>query len=49
MTSIVPTGVHLSPANAHYLATKAQQGLHTIDLPAVGSDADPDVDTSQTG
>jgi len=30
----VPTGVHLSDANAHYLATKAVRGAHTLDLPA---------------
>ena len=29
----VPTGVHLSPANARYLATKAQRGAHTLDVP----------------
>jgi GTP cyclohydrolase II len=29
----VPTGVHLSDANAHYLTTKALRGSHTIDLP----------------
>jgi GTP cyclohydrolase II len=29
----VPTGVHLSAANGHYLATKAQRGDHTLDLP----------------
>ena len=28
----VPTGVHLSDANAHYLSTKAQRGSHTLDL-----------------
>jgi GTP cyclohydrolase II len=28
----VPTGVHLSDANAHYLKTKARLG-HTLDLP----------------
>ena len=28
----VPTGVHLSDANAHYLATKAVRGAHTLDL-----------------
>src|SRR4249919_2625359 len=32
----VPTGVHLSPANARYLATKAGRGEHTLDLRAVG-------------
>ncbi|GAA2497483.1 GTP cyclohydrolase II [Terrabacter carboxydivorans] len=32
----VPTGVHLSDANAHYLATKAERGAHTLDLPAEG-------------
>jgi GTP cyclohydrolase II len=29
----VPTGVHLSPTNARYLATKARRGDHTIDVP----------------
>jgi GTP cyclohydrolase II len=29
----VPTAVHLSPANADYLATKARRGAHTLDLP----------------
>jgi GTP cyclohydrolase II len=29
----VPTGVHLSPANARYLVTKARRGAHTLDLP----------------
>ena len=33
VTSRVPTGVHLSPANARYLATKAQRGAHTLDVP----------------
>jgi GTP cyclohydrolase II len=33
VTSVVATGVHLSPANAHYLATKATHGSHTLDLP----------------
>jgi GTP cyclohydrolase II len=28
----VPTGVHLSAANAGYLATKARRGRHTLDL-----------------
>ena len=28
----VPTGVHLSAANARYLATKARRGAHTLDL-----------------
>jgi GTP cyclohydrolase II len=33
----VPTGVHLSVANAGYLATKVARGEHTIDLPgAIG-------------
>ena len=32
----VPTGVHLSAANAGYLATKAQRGAHTLDVPVVG-------------
>jgi GTP cyclohydrolase II len=29
----VPTGVHLSSANARYLATKAGSGEHTLDIP----------------
>ena len=29
----VPTGVHLSAANARYLATKARRGAHTLDVP----------------
>ncbi len=29
----VPTGVHLSQANARYLATKARRAAHTLDLP----------------
>ncbi len=28
----LPTGVHLSAANARYLATKARRGAHTLDL-----------------
>ena len=33
VTSVVATEVHLSPANAQYLATKATHGSHTLDLP----------------
>jgi GTP cyclohydrolase II len=33
VTDRVPTGVHLSPSNAHYLATKARRAAHTIDVP----------------
>jgi GTP cyclohydrolase II len=33
VTSCMPTGVHLSPANARYLATKASRGAHTLDVP----------------
>jgi hypothetical protein len=29
----MPTGVHLSAANARYLATKAGSGAHTLDGP----------------
>lgn len=29
----VPTAVHLSEANARYLATKARSGAHTLDIP----------------
>jgi GTP cyclohydrolase II len=34
VTECVPTGVHLSPANAGYLATKARRAAHTIRLPS---------------
>jgi GTP cyclohydrolase II len=30
----VPTGVHLSAANAHYLAAKARRAAHTLEIPA---------------
>jgi GTP cyclohydrolase II len=33
VTAQVPTGVHLSAANAEYLATKARRGAHTFDVP----------------
>ena len=32
VAELVPTGVHLSAANARYLATKAHRGAHTLDL-----------------
>ena len=34
VSSLVQTGVHVSPANARYLATKARRGAHTLDLSA---------------
>ena len=33
VTERLPTAVHLSAANARYLATKAHRGAHTLDLP----------------
>jgi GTP cyclohydrolase II len=33
VTERVPTAVHLSPANARYLATKARRGAHTLEVP----------------
>ncbi len=33
VTEQVPTAVHLSDANARYLATKAHRGAHTVDIP----------------
>ena len=33
VAELVPTGVHLSATNARYLATKAQRGAHTLDVP----------------
>jgi GTP cyclohydrolase II len=38
VTRRVPTGVHVGPANASYLATKVSRGAHLIDLPATGSE-----------
>jgi GTP cyclohydrolase II len=32
----VPTGVHLSAANASYLASKVRRAAHTLDLPRAG-------------
>ena len=34
VTHRVPTGVHLSDENAHYLSTKAERGAHALDIPA---------------
>jgi hypothetical protein len=36
----VPTGVHLSTANARYLAAKARHGEHTLDLALGGRAAE---------
>src|SRR5262245_17785405 len=36
VTEVLPTGVHLSPQNADYLATKARRGAHTLNIPLVG-------------
>jgi len=33
VTDRVPTGVHRVTSNARYLATKAERGAHTLDLP----------------
>jgi GTP cyclohydrolase II len=37
----VPTGLHLSAANARYLATKAGSGAHKLDLPRSHPSAPP--------
>jgi GTP cyclohydrolase II len=34
VTEQVPTGVHLSPANASYLAAKARRSAHTLQVPS---------------
>jgi hypothetical protein len=34
----VSTGVHLNPANARYLATKAAHGRHALDLASPAGD-----------
>jgi GTP cyclohydrolase II len=31
----LPTGVHVSAANHHYLETKARRGRHTLELPSL--------------
>jgi GTP cyclohydrolase II len=36
VTERVPTGVHLSAANARYLAVKRDHTQHTLDLHAPG-------------
>ena len=33
VTALVPTGVHVSAANARYLATKAGRGAHILEVP----------------
>jgi GTP cyclohydrolase II len=33
VSALLPTGVHLSAANARYLGTKARRGAHTLDIP----------------
>jgi GTP cyclohydrolase II len=37
VTARVPTGVHLSAANARYLATKAGRGAHALEVPEAAS------------
>ncbi len=37
VTERVPTRVHVSAANAQYLATKARRGAHTLDVPRSAS------------
>jgi GTP cyclohydrolase II len=46
VTELVPTGVHLSPTNAQYLATKASRGAHTLDVAPV---APPTLGSGGTG
>jgi GTP cyclohydrolase II len=48
VTHRVPTGVHLFPANARYLATKAARGSHTLDGPVV-SGVRPDLGAVPAG
>jgi len=38
VTERVPTGVHVTPANARYLAAKAELGGHVLGLPAPSSE-----------
>jgi GTP cyclohydrolase II len=41
VTARVPTAVHLSTANARYLAAKAKRGAHLLQLPGHGPAAGP--------
>jgi GTP cyclohydrolase II len=41
VTARVPTAVHLSTANARYLAAKAERGAHLLELPDHGPAAGP--------
>ena len=34
VTEVVPTGVHLSPTNARYLAAKARRAAHNLQVPS---------------
>ncbi|MFL6163181.1 MAG: GTP cyclohydrolase II [Jatrophihabitantaceae bacterium] len=48
VTELVPTRLHLSAANASYLATKARRGAHLLDLPTgrghrEPAEPDPDI------
>jgi GTP cyclohydrolase II len=35
VTEVVPTGVHLSPDNAEYLAAKVRHAAHTLHVPTI--------------
>jgi GTP cyclohydrolase II len=37
VTHRVPTGVHLRPANARYLAAKVRHGAHALDVPGLAA------------
>jgi len=45
VTRCHPTAVHLSTANARYLATKARRGSHTLELPPIL----PEIEDRQAG
>jgi GTP cyclohydrolase II len=47
VTARVPTAVHLSTANAKYLAAKARRGSHILELPGHGPAAGPAADSGR--
>jgi GTP cyclohydrolase II len=45
----LPTGVHVSAANHHYLETKARRGRHTIELPSLLAPRSNDTRSVESG
>ncbi len=45
----LPTGVHVSAANLHYLETKARRGRHTLELPSLLGPRSSDTRSAESG